>query len=117
MADRHHDQTGIAFFFQTKFSVEHLGVETFNGDGVETHRGDAQQKVADVQINLFRHPLVVIFQRDAVHIGEKAATFIICRFSFRRSETAIGFFLIDDALKPCVIHRGFRAEDHHMGGV
>ncbi len=52
-----------------------------------------------------------------MHIGEKAATFIICRFSFRRSETAISIFLIDDALKPCVIHCGFGAEDHHMGGV
>lgn len=117
MADRHHHQTGIAFFFQTKFSVEHVGVETFNRDSVETHRGDAQQKVADVQINLFRHPLVVIFQRDAMHIGEKAATFIICRFSFRRSEAAIGFFLIDDALKPCVIHCGFCAEHDDMGCV
>lgn len=30
---------------------------------------------------------------------------------------AIGIFLIDHPLQPGVVHRGFCAEDHHMGGV
>ncbi len=85
-----------------------------HGDGVETHRGDAQQKAADA-INLLRHPLAVNLsapRRGAYR--RKAATFIICRFSFRRSETAIGIFLIDHPLQPCVVHRGFRAEHDDM---
>lgn len=62
MVDWYYDQIGIVFFFQIKFSVEYFGVEIFNGDGVEIYCGDVQQKVVDVQINLFCYLLVVIFQ-------------------------------------------------------
>ena len=42
---------------------------------------------------------------------------MVCRFGFGVSEAAIGLFLIDHALKPGVVHRGFGAEHHHVGGI
>lgn len=61
---------------------------------------------------------MVIFQRDVVHIGENAAAFIICRFSFQCSETVIDFLLIDDVLKPCIIiHCHFCVEHDDMGRI
>ncbi|QUJ03074.1 hypothetical protein KCP71_24535 [Salmonella enterica subsp. enterica] len=70
------------------------------GTASRPSRRRAQQKVADVQIGLVSPPLCHLRARRAVHNGEKAATLSFCRFSFRRSETAIGFFPIDDASAP-----------------
>ena len=117
MPNRHHHQAGEAFLFQAKLFVEDRGVETFNRYRVQTHRAYAQQEITDVQVNLLRHPLVVIFQIHAVHVGEIGAALVVCGFGFRRVETAIGLFLIHDALQPGVIQRGFRAEHYHVGSI
>ena len=117
MPDRDHHQAGEAFLFQAKLFVEDRGVKPFDGYRIQAHRGHAQQEVADVQVNLLRHPLVVIFQIHAVHVGKIAAAFVVRGFSFWRGETAVSLFLIDNALKPGIVHRGFRAEHHHVRGI
>ncbi|SSM35532.1 Uncharacterised protein [Klebsiella pneumoniae] len=52
-----------------------------------------------------------------MHIGKESATLVVSGFCVRGGETAIGLFLIHHALQPGVVHRGFRAEHHHVRGV
>ena len=42
---------------------------------------------------------------------------MVCRFRFRGIKATIGLFLIDNALQPGVVHRGFRAEHHHVRSI
>ena len=117
VANRDHHQAGVALGFQVKFLIEDRKINPFDRHGVEAHRRYAQQEIADVEIHLLRHPLIVIFQLFAVHIGKEGATLVVSGFCVRSGETAIGLFLIHDALQPGVVHRGFRAEHHHVRGV
>ena len=117
VANRDHHQAGVALGFQVKFLIEDRKINPFDRHGVEAHRRYAQQEIADVEIHLLRHPLIVILQLFAVHIGKESATLVVSGFCVRGGETAIGLFLIHDALQPGVVHRGFRAEHHHVRGV
>jgi hypothetical protein len=81
VADRYDNKAGKALRFQVKFGVENRGVEPFNRHGVQSHRRDAEQEVADVEVNLLRHPVVVVLQIFAVHIGKENAAFVVSGFA------------------------------------
>ena len=73
--------TGWCSGFQVKFLIEDRKIDPFNRHGVETHRRYAQQEIADVEIHLLCHPLIVIFQLFAVHIGKESATLVVSGFA------------------------------------
>lgn len=94
VANRDDHQAGVALGFQVKFLIEDRKIDPFDRHGVEAHRRHAQQEIADVEIHLLRHPLIVIFQLFTVHIGKEGAALVVSGFCVRGGETAIGLFLI-----------------------
>ncbi len=117
MTHRDHNYAGETFFFQAKFCIHDRRIETFDRHRIQTHRRHAQQEVTDVQVHLFCHPVVVIFQLFAMHVGKEGAAFVVCGFGFRGGETAIALFLIHHALQPGIVHRRFGAEHHDVGSI
>ena len=117
MTDRHHNYAGITLRFQTKLFVKDGEIDAFDRHRIQTHCRHAEQEVAHVKINLFRHPLIVIFQLFAVHIGKEGAAFVVAGFGFRSGKTAIGVFLINNFFQPRIVHRGFRTEHDNVGSV
>ena len=68
-------------------------------------------EIADVEINLLRHPLIVVVQLSLRCISAKKVRplwFAASASAFAKA--AIGLFLIDHALKPYIVHCGFGAE-------
>ena len=117
MTHRDHHYAGETFFFQTKLCIHHRRIKAFDRHCIQTHCCNAQQEVTNVQVHLFCHPVVVIFQFFAMHISKEGTTFVVCSFSFRGGEAAIALFLIHHALQPRVVHRRFGAEHYYVGSI
>ncbi len=117
MTHRDHHYAGETFFFQAKFCIHDRRIKAFDRHSIQTHCRNAQQEVTDVEVNLFCHPMVVIFQLFAMHVGKEGTAFMVCGFSFRGSETTIALFLIHHALQPCIVHCRFGAEHHDVGSI
>ena len=77
MTYRDHDHAGETFFFQAKLCVENGGIKAFDWHRVQAHRRNTQQEVTDVQVHLFRHPVVVIVEIFAVQVGKESTAFVV----------------------------------------
>lgn len=117
MANRHHHYAGIALRLEVELSVEDGEIDAFNRHRIEAHGGNAEQEVADVQIDLFCHPVVSVVKIFAVNIGKEGAALVVTRFGFRRREAAVGLLLVDHALQPGIVQLGFGTENNHVGRI
>ncbi len=83
VADRNNHQAGIALRFQVELRIEDREIDAFDRHRIQPHRCDTEQEVADVEVNLLRHPVVIVMQIFAVHIGKEKAAFVVSGFGFR----------------------------------
>ena len=97
VSDRDDDESGVSLLAESQLFVELVDLDAFHRGGVDSECRDTEEEGAEVEVNLFIHPVLDVFEVVFVEINKETATGVHLFFElWVTTEAAIFLFLCEN---------------------